>query len=261
MTPRRSRSDDAGRTYLSQPTIAPDLLRELFAASVRLLDAEPWAFVNEDQKLRMDIPDLGLARAVVNVIGDVGRNRGFLIFPSAVDYEGFRTTIDGTGYIPFGTTSFGTEVLGLTFQDVTELSPVIRRGALRHGLLPIERSAGNFDHRGSHARLVAGGIRVVPVCAGSVTLFPQHTAWSLYPSLGRFDDRGSHMRLTVRVIEIVTACAGALGSFLSTHAAYFQADDPAPICGSCRRATGREVRFTVPYNASLDKSANPKLDT
>ena len=71
----------------------------------------------------------------------------------------------------------------------------------------------------------------------------------------------SHMPLTVRAIEIVTACAGALGAFLSTHAAYFQADDPAPICGSCRRATGHEVRFTVPYNASLDKSANPKVDT
>ena len=138
----------------------------------------------EDQKLRMDIPDLGLSRAVVNVIGDVGRNRGFLIFPSAVGCEGFRTTIDGTGYIPFGTTSFGTEVLGLTFQDVTELSPVIRRGALRHGLLPIERSAGNFDHRCSHARRVAGASASFPSTQGASRFSHSTPAGPSIPTLG-----------------------------------------------------------------------------
>ena len=193
------------------------------------------------------------------VLGDVDQQHST---PSTRSSRRYSVTSTSPAYsCTIGTTSFGTEVLGLTFQDVTELSPVIRRGALRHGLLPIERSAGNFRPSRQSRAARGGGIRVVPVYAGSVTLFPQHTAWSLYPSLGRFDDRGSHMPLTVRAIEIVTACAGALGAFLSTHAAYFQADDPAPICGSCRRATGHEVRFTVPYNASLDKSANPKVDT
>ena len=203
MKSRRSRSGDAGRTHLSQPTIAHDHLGKLVAASARFLDAEPWTLVDEDQRLRMDIPDLGLTHAVVSVIGAVGRYRGLLIFPSAVGCEGFRKTIAGTGRIPFGTSSFGTEVLGLTFQDVTELSPAVRRGALRHGLFPIERTVGAFRQHGCHARLVAAGIRVVPVYAGSVTLFPQHTAWSRYPCVARFDDHGSHMPLTVRAIETV----------------------------------------------------------
>ena len=114
----------------------------------------------EDQKLRMDIPDLGLSRAVVNVIGDVGRNRGFLIFPSAVGCEGFRTTIDGTGYIPFGTTSFGTEVLGLTFQDVAA-EHLDRLPDQRERHRVAVRVDGDLSDAGSRCRLSASRSRRV----------------------------------------------------------------------------------------------------
>ncbi len=259
MTSRRSRSGDDKSSSLEPPS-SPALLRKLIVAGARFFDVQPWTFVGADQKLRMDIPDLGLARAVVTITGDAGRYRGLLIFPSAVGHEKFLRTIVETGYLPFDTTSFGTEVFLLTFQTVTELPAPLRQEALKRGLVPIELTADYLDQRYSLKPLL--GSSVVPIYyAGSLTLFVEATPGLLYPSVAHFDDEGRRVPLTARDIEIVTACAGTLGVFLSTHGTYFQADDPVPVRRAYRSATGREVRFTVPYDALLDESTDPSADT
>ena len=259
MTSQRSRSGDDGSSSFDPP-ISPALLRKLNLACGRLFNVQPWTFVGEDQKLGMDIPDLGLAGAVLTITGDAGRYRGILVFPSAVGYERHLRAIAEAGYMPFGTTSFGTEVLALTFQTVTELPAPLRREALKRGLVPIELTAEYLDQ--CRMRILAKNSRVVPVYyAGSLTLFAQDPPGLVYPSIANFDDEGRRVPLTAHDIEVVNACAAALGVFLSTHRACFRADDPVTVRRTYRSAIGREVRFTVPYNALLGESTDPSADT
>ena len=250
MTSQRSRSgDDESSPF--RPPFSPDLLKGLTIASARFFDEQPWTLVREDQALRMDIPDLGLTGASVTITGDAGRYRGVLIFLSPTGYERFLEVIAETGHVPFGTTSFDSEVLGLTFQKVTELPASIRREALRRGLVPVELTDED-SQQVARPRPLAD-VRIVPVYhAGSVTLFAEDPPGTQYPGVARFDDHGRRVPLTGQDIEIMTACVGGLSAFLSAHGTWFQAGDPTPIRRICRHTSGREVRFTVPYDALLD---------
>ena len=249
MTSRRSGSSDNERSDLHQPSISPELCGGLLAACDSLLATKPWAFVRDNQALRMDIPELDLT-AVVSIIGNVGQWRGVLIFPSAVGYARFCRAFAKTRDIPLSATSFDTEVLSLTFHTMAELPAPIRRQGVRAGVLPLETSVGDIDVGGRHAPFIAGDLEVVTVSADGLSAFlPQRAGWAIYPTVGRFDAGGKPAPLRERDIESLTACAGGLSAFLSEHHGFFRADDPVPVRGSCCDDTGREIHFAVPYNA------------
>jgi hypothetical protein len=184
-------------------------IAQLFAAAQALVSVAPWKTAGDHQTLRLDIPALGVDGACLCVIGNLGENRGFLVFPSIAGYEAFGRDADqprraGARF------DAGTDWLAIVFERGADLSAPRRREVATHGW---------------------------PVVSDAHPVVTSH---------GR---DGVPRPLEERDVKIATACAASLTAFFAKHRDVFAAESVEPICESWFREDGLEVRFTIPYEA------------
>src|SRR5512140_3491838 len=86
---RESAPQEQEASYLDGGRIPAEAVDRLFGAAKLLYDIAPWKRATDDQLLRVDVPALGVEGACLCVIGALGENLGFLLFPSLDGYEAF----------------------------------------------------------------------------------------------------------------------------------------------------------------------------
>jgi hypothetical protein len=209
-------------SYLEAGRVSPAVVAELFSAAELLHLAAPWKAANDNQVLRLDIPELGVDGACVSIIGALGESVGLLIFPSLTCFDAFARAAsnppDETRRI-----DVGTSWLSFTFERGADLPASMRREVAAHG-------------------------------------WPVADALS-YPRVEHRDPDGMARPLTERDVRIASACATSLTAFFVKHGDVFEAEDFEPICESYSDDRGLTVRFTLPYQASalFDVSTDPPL--
>jgi hypothetical protein len=196
-------------SYFERGRIAPATVAALFSAADLLFRAAPWKTATDDLVIRMDVPALGVEGACVSLIGYLGQNRGFIVFPSLAGYEAFLAaadTLPGPGPV-----DLGAGWLALTFERKRDLPKQMRNEVAEHGW---------------------------PVAAPNA-----------YPRVERRDPDGATRPLVERDVRIVTACAGVLPSFYLEHRHVFGQERSEPVCESYFDDDELEVRLTYPYEA------------
>jgi len=206
---------ELNESYVDGGRIPAEAVADLFDAARVLHRVQPWETATDDQVLRLDVPALGVEGACVAIIGHLGESLGFLVFPSLDGYDAFQDAaleeLPDEGSPASASLDLGTEWLSLTFERGSEIPASLRREIADHGW---------------------------PVASPEA-----------YPCLVRRDCDGVPRPLVPRDLAIATACARALPAFFLRNAARFETDDPEPVCESYRDDEGREIRFTLPYEA------------
>ena len=214
---------DVEESYLEGGRIPPVAVAELFTAAQLLYDTAPWSVVTDDQVLRMDIPALGVEGACVSIIGNLGQNLGFLVFPSLAGYEAFGEAAQAP-LRRAGRLDLGTDFLALGFERGADLPASMRRDVMAHGW---------------------------PVANAEA-----------YPRVERRERDGASRPLVARDLKIATACALSLTTFFVKHRTLFEADDVEPVSESYFDKDDLEVRFTAPYEAFplFEVDTGPRLE-
>ena len=94
--PGASGREEDKASYFEDGRIPASLVEQLFDAARFLHLAGPWQTALDDDLLRLDIPQLGLAGASISVLGAAGLERGFVIFPSYWAFEAFLDATAGS---------------------------------------------------------------------------------------------------------------------------------------------------------------------
>ncbi len=205
---RKPVEDDA--SYLEEGRISPEVVANLFSAARVLGHVAPWKVADDQQVLRLDIPELGVDGACVSIIGALGDHLGFLIFPS---HAGFRSFLEVASNRSRRSRrmDLGTTWLSLTLVPRAELPASMRREIATHG----------WSEKGDKSNPLV-----------------EHRERDAFPR-----------PLTERDVRIVSMCATSLSAFFITNRGAFEAADPEPICQSFSDDSDRIVRFTLPYEA------------
>jgi len=206
---------ERSESYLEGGRIPAEAVADLFDAARVLYSVHPWETATDDRVLRLDIPALGVEGACVAIIGNLGESLGFLVFPSLEAYDAFRDAplegVPDEGLPAGAPLDVGTSWLSLTFERGAELPASLRREIAEHGWSVASPEA--------------------------------------YPYLVHRDRDAVPRPLVLRDLAIAKACACALPAFYRRNAARFETDEPDPVCEGYRDDEGREVRFTLPYEA------------
>lgn len=119
-----SDSADSPITYLSDG-LPPEAVASFFQASANLFKAKPWQQVPNDQCLVcINVESLGIYNAALSIIGQMGKARGFILFPGIREYEGYLIASDA---IALGNEPLIPPHLALSFEDGTKLDPAMRK--------------------------------------------------------------------------------------------------------------------------------------
>lgn len=200
-------------SYLEQGRVPPAAVARLFAAAEVLYGLAPWQIATDGEVLRMDIPALGVEGACVSILGNLGKSRGLLIFPSLEGYEAFGLAAQR---FEAGSTieDFGTDWLALSFERGADLPAPMRR----------EVSAQGWPVADANA----------------------------YPVVERRERDCASRPLVERDVKIASACASSLAAFFAKHRSLFEAETFEAVCESWFDEDDLEVRFTLPYEAYGD---------
>jgi hypothetical protein len=76
-------------SYLAGGTIPPPVVADFFEAATLLFHAAPWERAMDGQIVRVDVPQFGVDRACLSVVGAAGEECGLLLFSSIDDYRSF----------------------------------------------------------------------------------------------------------------------------------------------------------------------------
>ncbi len=197
-------------SYFENSRVSAATVAGLFAAARLLHHVAPWRVANDQQVLRLDIPELGVEGACVSIIGALGQNLGVLIFPSLSGYVSFLKA--ASRRLPRSSRiDLGTTWLSFTLVRGSDLPASMRREVTDHG-------------------------------------WPVADEMS-YPQVEHRDKDGLPRPLTDRDVRIASACVTSLSAFFVTNRKAFEAEDCEPICQSYTDDLDRLVRFTFPYEA------------
>lgn len=111
----------------SRPGLTKDAVAAFFAAAARLHRARPWSFVPTDHTLfSVRCTALGLADAILIVIGQLGESLGFLLFRTSRDWVRYEAcSEDPDAPIP--------PHLSVSFDRLADLPPSTREEPVAHG--------------------------------------------------------------------------------------------------------------------------------
>ena len=204
-------------SYLESGRVSPEAVASLFAGARALYAVAPWRAAQSGHLIRLDIPALDVNAACLSIIGNPGKDFGFIIFPSIEDFDRFLETPR------FGDTDeplpdLGSSTLALHYESEEHIPAAMLREVEAHGW-PIASKAA-------------------------------------YPLVGHRDRDGVPRPLTERDVKIVSACSFSLTSFSLKHAREFKKDLPEPICESWYDDDDLEVRFTAPFEAAESFDVN-----
>lgn len=193
--------------------VAPEAVRELFAAAGRLQHAAPWRIAGDGQLVRLDVPEQAIDGAAISIIGGPGESLGFLVFPSRHAFD--------------------------TFVDASERAMRRRRRADRPDL-----GTGFLSLSFESSRTVPRAMRDEVARFG----WPLESD-DAYPLVQRPERDGLLRPLTAADVRLATACADALAAFVPLHAALFRGTSFEPVSESYTGPTGLTVRLTAPFGS------------
>nr|VFK60025.1 MAG: hypothetical protein BECKTUN1418D_GA0071000_11132 [Candidatus Kentron sp. TUN]VFK62349.1 MAG: hypothetical protein BECKTUN1418F_GA0071002_13001 [Candidatus Kentron sp. TUN]VFK71881.1 MAG: hypothetical protein BECKTUN1418E_GA0071001_13111 [Candidatus Kentron sp. TUN] len=202
-------------SYFANGRVSEASINKLFHTARLLFLAAPWEKILSDRQiLQFDIPALHVKNACLAVIGIMGKNMGFMIFPSVADFARFIHCIENHDEFDQEFIDLGTSILVLDFCRATDLPSSLRREAAKHGWPVADTNA--------------------------------------YPIVTHRDPDGIPKPLTERDIHITTACASALTNFFGKYPDLFQFGYLIEsFKASFTTEDGIEVWVTVPDKASL----------
>jgi hypothetical protein len=128
---RERMNDDAEteQSYLS-PDVGPAAIAAFFRAAAALFRAKPWKTVPSDQSLfSVSIAGLGLADAVLSVIGQMGQSLGLILFSGIDDFEAY---LEAAQAIERGEEPAMPRHLALNFDRRDNLSARLRKEIAEH---------------------------------------------------------------------------------------------------------------------------------
>lgn len=106
-------------------------MEALFDATADLYDAAPWQTITSDQHLlSITSEELGLKHAVLSIVGQLGKNRGLVLFGSYADFQRYLSAGDA---LARGELAGMPAHFTLSFERGSELSPTLRKQILSHG--------------------------------------------------------------------------------------------------------------------------------
>src|SRR5438132_1045487 len=159
-------------SYLEGGRIPAPAVARLFEAARLLYVVAPWKTASDDQILRVDIPQLGIEGACLSIIGALGQNLGFILFPSLEGFEAFQVMEEPSVERPL---DMGTTILSLNFERGADLPPSMRREVAEHGWQVAGPHAypriDHLERDGLRRPLTEHELRVVSAVAPSLGAF------------------------------------------------------------------------------------------
>lgn len=200
-------------SYLAGEGVTPELVEQLFRAAERLHVASPWHYVQDDQIVRLDVPELGVEGMCVSVIGALGQSLGLALFSSIEDFEAFLAAAElmEQGAAAPDEIDLGAEELLLSLDEPSTLPETMQ------------------DEIDQHGWPVAGP--------------------AAFPALLHVRSDGAAEAPTAAEVELATAAAHALASFFPEHRQLFERGHGTPVSESYSTGDGPVVRLTAPYQA------------
>jgi hypothetical protein len=121
--------------YLSLLDTTPAVVRSLFDASADLWTAPPWRAASDWAVLRIDAPSIGISGACLSIIGALGEDFGFVLFPSSEDFlEYLEHAQEASQFEPGAEADIGSSFISLNFERGADLPKPARRKIARHHL-------------------------------------------------------------------------------------------------------------------------------
>ncbi|MEJ2089221.1 MAG: DUF2384 domain-containing protein [Gammaproteobacteria bacterium] len=159
---------DAGpATYLAGG-VSADAVATLFDVAAALYHLAPWQFLDDDQLIEVDIPELDVSGACLSIIGALGESLGILLFDSIAGFERMLDAseeLEATGQI----SNLDWVMTSLNYERGADLPESMRREVQRHGW-PVAAATAYpvVEHRGGSdlARpATARELRIMTACA------------------------------------------------------------------------------------------------
>lgn len=214
-------ADGEERSYLEDGA-SPNDLAALFTSARELYELAPWLLVDEEDTLRLDVPSLGVHGACVSVIGVLGQNMGFLVFPSHEHFERYVAAAEAVESASvFGAPiDMGTTLLSLNFERGRSLPAGMKREVKRHGW---------------------------PVAGPAA-----------YPVIERRDRDGFPLPVSPADVSLLSLCAGALTAFVRGYREVLEVG--GMVTGSERYLVdGQEVLLTIPSDAQPGRQPRERV--
>lgn len=194
---------DEAESYFERGRVSAAAVKQLFRAAKQLWHAAPWKRIHDGTLLNVDIPALGLNGGCLSIIGGLGEELGFLLFPSVQGFEQFARAAERP---QLKAIDLGTTILSLNFDRSSDLPPSMRQEALKHRWpVASPKAYPRVEHRDRDAvprPLSERDVLVATAIATSLTaLFAQHGA-ALASELSKticesyFDDDQREVRFT-----------------------------------------------------------------
>jgi hypothetical protein len=118
--------------YLSLLDTTPAVVCSFFDASADLWTVAPWRAASDSAVLRIDAPSIGISGACLSIIGALGENFGFVLFPSSED---LLEHLEEASLLELGAEAdFGSSFISLNFERGADLPKPARRKIARHRL-------------------------------------------------------------------------------------------------------------------------------
>lgn len=116
-------------SYLALDVDAP-AMRGFFTAAAELHRAAPWGVVEGDTAIAVTSKRLGLERAAVSIIGQMGESYGYLLFASEHDFDAY---VDDAARLQDGECAKLPPHLVLNYERGAKLHPACRKEIVKHG--------------------------------------------------------------------------------------------------------------------------------
>ncbi len=121
--------DHEGPSYFEGGRVPPETVAAFFEASAGLYRVAPWKRLWDAEIIGLDVPALGLERAVISVMGRGGQSFGFMLLDSAVEFDAMHFAAGN----PLQGEDLGTAIMSLNYEPKTKLPPAMRREIVQHG--------------------------------------------------------------------------------------------------------------------------------
>ena len=194
--------------------VPPSLVEKLFSEAARLYRRAPWKVWDEEQVLCVDVPELGIRRQCLSVIGGAGEDFGLLLFSSFDTYLAFGDfDEDFAGVEDLDESKSATALLSVSFDHPRDLPPSLVREVRQHRW-PLARA-------------------------------------NVYPVVLTLDTNRRPRQLSGQDYRVMTACVSALLSFLDRLPAILDGDPDT--ARETFQQDGLSVTLTFPHPDDFDE--------
>ena len=124
--------EEEKESYLSDQ-VTPDMVASLFKAASDLFKLAPWNQVPSDEHvISLSIDQLGIKNAVISIIGQAMKNRGFIVFASLDDFEQFLDVAELAEVNPSTFPDSMVPHMALNYDRGTDISPDLRKEVAKY---------------------------------------------------------------------------------------------------------------------------------